>query len=85
MLKNYEFITADTLVYFSKRPPLARRDSDFALDYVKRHARTPDAQQAVLHALEFKCDVLWAMLDALYHAYVAPKHVAPGAFVPHDE
>ena len=39
---------------------------------------------AVLAALEFKCDVLWAMLDALYHAYVAPKHVPPGAFVPKE-
>jgi pyrroloquinoline quinone (PQQ) biosynthesis protein C len=39
----------------------------------------------VLAALEFKCDVLWAMLDALYHAYVAPKHVPPGAFVPRDQ
>jgi hypothetical protein len=28
--------------------------------------------------------VLWAMLDALYHAYVAPGHVSPGAFVPQD-
>ncbi len=55
-----------------------------SLDYVKRNARTPDAQQAVLKALEFKCDVLWAMLDALYHAYVAPKHLPPGAFVPKD-
>jgi len=36
----------------------------------------------VLDALEFKCDVLWAMLDALYHAYVAPKHAPPGTFVP---
>ena len=43
------------------------RDSEFALAYVKRHASTPDAQQSVLGALEFKCDVLWAMLDALYH------------------
>jgi len=84
MLKSYDFVSADTLAYFSARSPLARRDSDFALDYVKRHARTPDAQQAVLKALEFKCDVLWAMLDALYHAYVAPKHLPPGAFVPKD-
>ena len=38
----------------------------------------------MLAALEFKCDVLWAMLDALYHAYVAPKLVPPGAFVPAD-
>jgi pyrroloquinoline quinone (PQQ) biosynthesis protein C len=26
----------------------------------------------------------WAMLDALYHAYVAPKHIPPGAFVPEE-
>jgi coenzyme PQQ biosynthesis protein C len=84
MLTNYHFVTPATLAYFDKRPPLAKRDSDFALDYVRRHAATPDTQAAVLAALEFKCDVLWAMLDALYHAYVAPKHVPPGAFVPED-
>ena len=84
MLKGYEFVSADTLAYFSRRPPLARRDSEFALAHVKRHARTLDAQQSVLRALEFKCDVLWAMLDALYHAYVTPRHVPPGAFVPKD-
>jgi pyrroloquinoline-quinone synthase len=49
---------------------------------VKREARTPDAQAAVLASLEFKCSVLWAMLDALHHAYVAPGHIPPGAFVP---
>jgi coenzyme PQQ biosynthesis protein C len=82
MLKSYDFVTRETLAYFEQRPPQARRDSDFALDYVKREAKTPAAQQAVLAALEFKCDVLWAMLDALYHAYVAPRHVPPGAFEP---
>jgi len=84
MLKNYDFVTAETLAYFSQRPPQAERDSRFALDYVKRHARTPEAQRSVLGALEFKCDVLWAMLDALYHGYVAPKQVPPGAFAPKD-
>ena len=84
MLKNYDFVTAETLAYFSARPPQARRDSDFALDYVKRHAKTPEQQGQVQAALEFKCDVLWAMLDALHHAYVEPKHVSPGAFVPQD-
>lgn len=82
MLKNYDFVTADTLAYFDKRPPQAKKDSDFALDYVKGHAVTPEQQRAVLAALTFKCDVLWSMLDALYHAYVAPGHVPPGGFVP---
>jgi pyrroloquinoline quinone (PQQ) biosynthesis protein C len=36
----------------------------------------------VLQALEFKCDVLWAMLDALHHAYVEPGHVPPFAWEP---
>jgi coenzyme PQQ biosynthesis protein C len=84
MLSNYDFVTRETLSYFDKRPPQAQRDADFALDYVKRNAETPEQQLAVLAALEFKCGVLWAMLDALYHAYVAPRQVPPGAFVPED-
>jgi coenzyme PQQ biosynthesis protein C len=82
MLENYDFVSPDTLAYFVKRPPQAARDSDFALAYVRQHARTPQTQQAAFRALEFKCDVLWAMLDALHYAYVTPKHVSPGAFVP---
>lgn len=83
MLENYDFISKQTLAYFDKRLTQAPRDADFALDYVKRHARRPDQQDAVLAALNFKCDVLWAQLDALYHAYVAPGHVPPDAFIPH--
>jgi len=82
MLKNYDFVTAETMAYFSARPPQARRDSEFALDYVKQNAKTPEQQALALKALEFKCDVLWVMLDALTYAYVSPKHVSPGAFVP---
>ncbi|MFL6799020.1 MAG: pyrroloquinoline-quinone synthase PqqC [Xanthobacteraceae bacterium] len=85
MLRSYPFVSPETLSYFSKRPPLAARDSAFALAYVKRNARTADLQQAVLRALEFKCAVLWSMLDALYHAYVVPGHVPPGGFVPPDQ
>ncbi len=84
MLAHYDFVTRETLSYFEKRPPQAAKDSDFALDYVKRNARTPDAQASVLAALEFKCSVLWAMLDSLDHAYVAPGHIPPGAFVPDE-
>jgi coenzyme PQQ biosynthesis protein C len=82
MLGNYDFVTAETLAYFTARPPQARRDAAFALDYVKRNARTPEQQGVALKALEFKCDVLWSMLDALEHAYVSPGRIPPGAFVP---
>ena len=82
MLASYPFVTRDTLAYFDKRPPQAARDADFALNYVKHHARTPEQQQQVLASLEFKCSVLWAMCDALHRAYVDPKDIPPGAFVP---
>jgi len=82
MLRNYDYITPDILAYFDKRLSQAPRDSDFALDYVKREARTPEHQQAVLKALVFKTDMLWAMLDALHFAYVTPGLPPPGAFVP---
>jgi len=84
MLQNYDFITPDTLAYFTPRLTQAPRDSDFALAYVREHARTAEQQQAVLDALRFKCEVLWSQLDALHYAYVAPGHIPPGAFVPAD-
>lgn len=82
MLANYDFITEDTLKYFGKRLTQAPRDTDFALDYVKRHALRPDQQEAVMNALLFKTDVLWAQLDALYSAYVEPGLIPPGAYDP---
>jgi len=84
MLASYDFIGREALGYFDKRLTQAPRDANFAIEYVKREARLPHQQQAVLRALEFKCDVLWAQLDALYHAYVAPAHVPPGAFRPKE-
>ncbi len=85
MLSNYSFISSETLSYFEKRLSQAPRDADFALDYVKRHAVTRPQQQAVIDALSFKCDVLWAQLDALYFSYVEPRLVPPGAWTPGAE
>jgi pyrroloquinoline-quinone synthase len=82
MLKHYDFITPDTLAYFTPRLTQAPQDSDWALAYVKRHALTVETQEAVLAALRFKCDVLWSQLDALHYSYVVPGLVPPGAFVP---
>jgi coenzyme PQQ biosynthesis protein C len=81
MLAHYDFVSPETLAYFNARLDQAPRDADFALRYVKEHARTAADQQAVLAALRFKCDVLWTQLDGLYAAYVAPGHVPHGAFM----
>lgn len=85
MLAHYDFLNSKVLTYFEKRLTQAPRDADFALAYVKQNAKTSEQQQAVLHALSFKCDVLWAQLDALEHAYVSPAVPPPGAFVPLSE
>lgn len=81
MLEHYDFVSNDTLAYFSARPTQAKRDSDFALDYVKAHAATRADQELVIKALEFKCSVLWAQLDALWSAYV-DRALPPGAWAP---
>lgn len=82
MLRGYRFVTMETLAYFAPRLTQAPRDSDFALAYVKEHARSRVEQEAVMAALRTKCDILWAMLDALYFSYVEPRMIPPGAFVP---
>ena len=84
MLENYDFIGENVMAYFRRRLDQAPKDVAFALDYVKRHARTPEAQMAVKEALRFKCNVLWAQLDALYLAYVSPGMIPPGAFRPDE-
>jgi pyrroloquinoline-quinone synthase len=84
LLEHYDFIDDGMTAYFRRRLNQAPRDVDFALNYVKTQARTGPEQRGVLNALLFKTAVLWAQLDALYYAYAAPGHVAPGAFRPED-
>ncbi len=81
MLANYDFIDEKVVAYFRRRLDQAPKDADFALQYVKRNARTVEQQRGVLSALSFKTDVLWAQLDALHHAYVSGA-IPPGAFRP---
>jgi pyrroloquinoline-quinone synthase len=75
-------VSEDTLAYFAPRLTQAPKDSDFALAYVKAEARTVEQQRAVITALTYKCDILWAQLDALHHAYISPGLIPPGAFDP---
>ncbi|PTW63291.1 pyrroloquinoline-quinone synthase [Breoghania corrubedonensis] len=84
MLARYDYITEETLAYFTPRLTQAPRDADFALAYVTRHADTPQRQADAVNALIAKCDMLWAMLDALDHAYGAPQRIPPGAFRPEE-
>jgi pyrroloquinoline-quinone synthase len=82
MLESYDFIGERAMQYFKRRLDQANRDADFALDYVRRNAITSEMQASTVDAVRFKCNVLWAQLDALHHAYVSPALIPPGAFRP---
>lgn len=82
--KHYDWADDRALAYFKKRISQARKDVAFGQSYVIENARTRADQEAVLNAIRFKTDVLWAQLDALYYGYVEPGFIPPGAFVPDD-
>jgi len=67
--KFYTWINPSGLDYFRRRVTQARRDSGEALAITLEHSSTRELQDAAIRALEFKCDVLWSMLDAIHHAY----------------
>jgi pyrroloquinoline-quinone synthase len=63
--KYYPWIAPDGLDYFRARLIQAKEDSDFALEVTLEYCDDRRAQEAAVHAIQFKCEVLWAMLDAL--------------------
>jgi pyrroloquinoline-quinone synthase len=78
---HYPYL-AHGLSYFEGRLTQAPEDAAFALDYVSRHALTRAEQEQVIQALERKCAILWAQLDAIDYAYVIPGNIPPGCFMP---
>lgn len=81
---HYPFLVQG-LSYFEGRLTQAPEDAAFALEYVASHAKTRAEQEQVIHALERKCAILWAQLDAIDYAYVVPANIPPGCFVPQGE
>jgi pyrroloquinoline-quinone synthase len=75
--KFYRWIDPRGLDYFRRRVTQARRDSDEALAMTLEYCNTPELQREAKRALEFKCDVLWSMLDAIHHAYGDLEIAAP--------
>lgn len=82
LLEHYAFANADSLSYFSNRLDQAPRDVAFGLKWVLDHADTAEKEDQACAALIFKTEVLWAQLDALHAAYVAPGRIPPGAWQP---
>jgi pyrroloquinoline-quinone synthase len=67
--RYYPWIDPAGLAYFRSRLTQAPRDSEHALEVVTEYCRTPEQQAAAVAALSFKCDVLWAIMDAIDGAY----------------
>jgi len=79
MRQHYPWLS-NGLDYFTARLTQAPEDARFALQYVIDHARTREQQELAIGALQAKCDILWAQLDAIYFSYVQPGWPPPGAF-----
>jgi pyrroloquinoline-quinone synthase len=69
--RYYPWIEPSGLDYFRRRPEQARRDASYGLSITLDYCTTLDLQRQAVHALAFKCDVLWALLDAVAHGSAA--------------
>jgi pyrroloquinoline-quinone synthase len=67
---HYPWIKPDGLEYFRSRLTQAPRDVEHGLRITLDHFRTRDQQDRALAILQFKLDLLWAMLDAMQMAYL---------------
>ncbi|MCT9078914.1 pyrroloquinoline-quinone synthase PqqC [Streptomyces fulvoviolaceus] len=66
--QHYSWVDRDGLAYFRARVQQGRKDSGEAMTLVLQWARSRAEQERAVAALEFKCDVLWSLLDAVEHA-----------------
>jgi pyrroloquinoline-quinone synthase len=67
--EHYPWVDRAGLEYFRSRLDQAPRDSGHGLALVRQHCTTVETQYRAFDALRFKLDVLWAMIDAIHHAY----------------
>lgn len=70
---HYPWIRPEGYNYFQKRLSEARRDVVHGLEITLHSFRTRAEQRHALDILQFKLDVLWSMLDAMWLAYVDKK------------
>jgi pyrroloquinoline-quinone synthase len=66
--RHYPWIKPEGLDYFRRRISEAPRDARSALEFVLSNASSRQDQEKAVAALNFKCDVLWSLLDAVESA-----------------
>jgi pyrroloquinoline-quinone synthase len=67
--EHYPWVAPEGLAYFQRRLTQQPAEVGHLLSLVLGGARSPADQERCVRALEFKCDVLWSLLDAVQHAY----------------
>jgi pyrroloquinoline-quinone synthase len=73
MERHYPWIDPAGLEYFRARLHQAPRDAQFALDVVLDRCGTREQQERAVAALSFKCDLLWAQLEAIDREDTRPR------------
>ena len=71
----YPWIESKGYNYFRKRLSEARRDVEHGLNVTLDTFITRSQQHYALNILQFKLDILWSMLDAMWIAYI--EHMPP--------
>lgn len=66
--QHYTWINGNALDYFVGRLEQAPDDSNHALQLVIEESVASGAQQLVIQALQFKCSLLWTLLDGIEEA-----------------
>jgi pyrroloquinoline-quinone synthase len=67
--EHYPWIDPAGLQYFRSRISLAERDVEHGLAVTLGYFKTRAQQERALEILQFKLDILWAMLDAIDRAH----------------
>ncbi len=70
---SYPWIKPEGYYYFRKRLSEARRDVEHGLAITLDHFRSREQQEKALGILQFKLDILWTMLDAMWMAYIEKR------------
>jgi pyrroloquinoline-quinone synthase len=74
--QHYPWVKSELLQYFRSRVPRARRDSEEAIEFVLREARTRVQQEQCVDALVKKTQILWHLLDCIALAH-GPELAGP--------
>jgi pyrroloquinoline-quinone synthase len=71
--RHYSWIDPAGLEYFRTRLKQAPLDAQYALDLVVERCRMREDQDRAIAALVFKCDLLWAQLEAIDRGDTRPR------------